>query len=60
MILKLLLPHEHITYTATKVTVEVAPQKPIVPPVKGKPVNSKQLFDIVKRTGPNGIKFYMF
>jgi GLPGLI family protein len=60
MILKLLLPHEHITYTATKVTVEVAPQKSIVPPVKGKPVNSKQLFDIVKRTGPNGIKFYMF
>jgi len=58
MILKLLLPHEHITYTATKVIPEVVPAKPIAPPIKGKPLNNKQLFDMVKRFGSYG-KFYM-
>ena len=43
MILGLALPHEHITWFATKVYTENISDAQIVPPVKGKKTNSKQL-----------------
>jgi GLPGLI family protein len=43
MILGLALPHDHITWFATKVTdMPVVPAK-LAPPAKGKPVDNKQL-----------------
>ncbi len=42
MILKLVLPHEHITWTATKITEE-PPATAIEPPKQGKPINKQQL-----------------
>ena len=48
MILGVAVPHENVTWFATKVTETVEP-KPLVPPKKGKEVNNKQLYDeIVK------------
>jgi len=58
MILKVVLPHEHITWTATKVTEEVPPT-PVVPPKKGKPVNNKELTDNLKKTVGRNLKIYM-
>jgi GLPGLI family protein len=46
MILKLVLPHEHISWTATKVTEEV-PATAIEPPKKGKPITNTQLNVII-------------
>jgi len=43
MILGVALPHENITWFATKVTESVPDQKALNPPKKGKPVNGKQL-----------------
>jgi GLPGLI family protein len=48
MILKLSLPREHVTWTATKVTVADIPEATIVPPKKGKPTTNKQLYDTLK------------
>ncbi len=43
MILKLALPHENVIWTATKVTEAPIPATTLVPPKKGKAVDSKQL-----------------
>lgn len=43
MILGLALPHENITWFATKVTESVVDDKALSPPKKGKPVDNKEL-----------------
>ncbi len=43
MILGVALPHENITWFATKVTDILATPKPIAPPTKGKPTDNKGL-----------------
>ena len=43
MILGLALPHENITWFATKVTEMTVEPKALTPPKKGKPVNNKEL-----------------
>ena len=48
MILGVALPYEHITWFATKVTEAAITDDKLKVPVKGKPVNSKGLFDILK------------
>jgi GLPGLI family protein len=45
MILGVDLPHENITWFATKVTEATVDPKTLAPPKKGKPVNSKQLME---------------
>jgi len=58
MILKLSLPHEHVTWTATKVTEDAG--TPIEPPKKGKLVTFSELTAILKKAGQDHIlKFYM-
>ena len=47
MILGLALPHENITWFATKVTEVKVPEKDFIPPTKGKPVDNKQLKTIL-------------
>jgi GLPGLI family protein len=48
MILEVALPHENLTWVATKVTEAASPEVTVVPPKKGKPVNGKQLFETLK------------
>lgn len=48
MILGLALPREHVTWFATSVTDMPVSQDKIKIPTKGKPVNNKQLYDILK------------
>lgn len=48
MILGLALPHENVTWFATKVTEGGVQPTAITPPKKGRPVNSKQLSAILK------------
>lgn len=48
MILGLALPHEHVTWFATSVTDMPIGQDKLKIPTKGKPVNNKQLYDILK------------
>ncbi|WP_316830475.1 GLPGLI family protein [Pedobacter aquatilis] len=43
MILGLALPHENITWFATKVTEITVPEKELLPPAKGKPVDNAGL-----------------
>jgi len=43
MILGLALPHENITWFATKVTEITVPEKELLPPTKGKPVDNAGL-----------------
>ncbi|WP_316802530.1 GLPGLI family protein [Pedobacter nototheniae] len=43
MILGLALPHDNVTWFATKVTEVTVPEKDLLPPVKGKPVDNKGL-----------------
>jgi GLPGLI family protein len=43
MILGVSLPHEHITWFATKVYTEPVPASSLMPPKKGKKTNNKQL-----------------
>ncbi|MDB5122409.1 MAG: hypothetical protein JWP94_538 [Mucilaginibacter sp.] len=45
MILGIAVPHENVTWFATKVTEEPIDYKTIVPPEKGIRVNNKQLYD---------------
>jgi hypothetical protein len=58
MILEVALPHEHVTWTATKVTEEPVPNAEITPHQKGKLVNNKQLLETLslafKSRGPIG------
>lgn len=48
MILGLALPHDHVTWFATSVTDEAVSPDKIKIPTKGKAVNQKQLYDILK------------
>jgi len=48
MILGLALPHEHVTWFATSVTDAPVGEDKLKIPTKGKPVNNKQLYDILK------------
>lgn len=48
MILGVALPHDNMTWFATKVTDMLIPANKIVPPTKGKSVNNKQLGDKLK------------
>jgi GLPGLI family protein len=61
MILKLALPHEHVTWTATKITETMGqPITPIEPPKKGKVVTNKELADILKKASQTYyLKIYM-
>ena len=47
MILGVALPHENITWFATKVTEMTVENKGMLPPKKGKPVNNKELRKIL-------------
>lgn len=48
MILGVALPHENVTWFATKVTDQTIPANTIKPPTKGKPVDNKQLLVTIK------------
>jgi len=48
MILEVAVPHEHVTWTATKITGGEVPPTTVVPPKKGKLVNNKQLYEFLK------------
>jgi GLPGLI family protein len=48
MILEVALPHENLIWRATKVTEASVPEASVVPPKKGKAVNSEQLFETLK------------
>jgi GLPGLI family protein len=48
MILGVALPHENITWFATKVTDKTIPQNAVVPPEKGKAVTNKEFFSTLK------------
>ena len=58
MILGVALPHENITWFATKVTEMTVENKALTPPKKGKPVNFKELHkkldDAIKDWGTEG------
>ncbi|PZP49330.1 MAG: hypothetical protein DI598_08080, partial [Pseudopedobacter saltans] len=45
MILGVALPYDHVSWFATKVTTEVNPAKDLVPPSKGKKLNTKSYVD---------------
>jgi len=59
MILGLALPHQNITWFATKVTEITVPEKDLIPPTKGKPINNKGLTDKItsalKNYGPEAL-----
>ncbi len=48
MILQLNIPHENVSWTATKIT-EGTPAKPIAPPTKGKATDTKTLLSTIKK-----------
>ncbi len=48
MILQLNIPHENVSWTATKITVGT-PEKPITPPKKGKPIDTKQFMSTIQK-----------
>jgi GLPGLI family protein len=53
MILGVALPHENITWFATKVTEGNIPQNAIAPPKKGKATNEKDLWKILQEASKN-------
>ena len=53
MILGVALPHENITWFATKVTDRAVTPKELYIPVKGKPVDKKGLMDVLSRAFKN-------
>jgi len=53
MILQLALPHEHVTWRATKVTDTVSAPGAVIPPQKGKPVDYRQLVNMLLQAGKN-------
>lgn len=59
MILGLALPHENISWFATKVTETSVPEKDLTPPTKGKPATNASLTAIVtkafKNYGPDAL-----
>jgi GLPGLI family protein len=55
MILRVALPHENVSWIATKITETPANVKTLVAPKEGKVVNNKQLYgDLWKRYGDKG------
>ena len=48
MILQLAIPHENVSWVATKI-IDSEPAKPIGQPKKGKPVNTQQLLATIKK-----------
>ena len=48
MILQLAIPHENVSWVATKI-IDSEPAKPIAQPKKGKPVNTQQLLATIKK-----------
>jgi len=66
MILGLALPHENITWFATKVTEIAVPEKELLPPTKGKPVDNAALKKVLMAAmkdwgeyGQPGLKAFM-
>ncbi|QIL39309.1 GLPGLI family protein [Pedobacter sp. HDW13] len=59
MILGLALPHQNISWFATKVTEVTVPEKDLTPPTKGKPIDNKGLTDKItsalKNYGPEAL-----
>jgi GLPGLI family protein len=53
MILGVALPHENVTWFATKVTEGSIPQDAIVPPKKGKPTNEKEFWKTLHDASQN-------
>jgi GLPGLI family protein len=53
MILGVALPHENITWFATKVTEGNIAQNDIIPPKKGKPTNEKELWKTLQDASQN-------
>jgi hypothetical protein len=64
MILGLALPHQHITWFATKVEGVSISSSSLIPPSKGKPVNNatlrESLNDKVKEWGKSGRRILLF
>ena len=48
MILQLNIPHENVSWTATKITL-ATPAKPITPPQKGKAIDTKQFLSTIQK-----------
>lgn len=48
MILGIALPHEHVTWFATKVFAETVPETTLVPPTKGKKVTNKAMLAVLQ------------
>ena len=48
MILQLAIPHENVSWVATKVT-DATPTAPITPPTKGKPITTRELINTIKK-----------
>lgn len=66
MILGVVLPHENVTWYATKVTDVAIPPAAIVPPKRGKVVNNTELLETLKKAmrgwgaaGPYEMKIYL-
>ncbi|HEY4150844.1 MAG TPA: GLPGLI family protein [Chitinophagaceae bacterium] len=51
MILELALPHEHVTWRAVRVMDRALPPVPVTAPKKGKPIDRRQLLDILSEAG---------
>ena len=49
MILQLAIPHENVSWVATKIS-DTAPATPITPPQKGKPITTKQLIATIRKS----------
>jgi GLPGLI family protein len=50
MILELAIPHENVTWLATKVTDAQVPESTLVPPKKGKQMERAQFYKLIKDT----------
>ncbi|MDB5146301.1 MAG: hypothetical protein JWQ57_321 [Mucilaginibacter sp.] len=59
MILGVAVPHENVSWFATKVTETPVDYKTLVPPTKGKVVNNKQLYDAIMDTVGNWGEYYI-
>jgi GLPGLI family protein len=64
MILGVALPHQHVSWFATKVQATAVSEGELAPPVKGKKVNNealkKTLTELVKNWGKNGREYVVF
>ena len=59
MILQVTLPREHVTWMATKITVQDVPETVTVPPKRGQPLNNKQFADVINKVlGKGNVGWY--